>query len=312
MEKIIPILVGPTAVGKTGLSILISKQLPVEIISADSRQIYKKLDIGTAKPDPSIITQVPHHFIDILDPSEYFSSGRFSKLARNTINEIIQRNKIPLIVGGSGLYIKSLVDGIFELEIQDDNIRSSLQKRINSEGPESLYKELKIADPEFASRISPNDRQRIIRGLEVFLITGKKLSALQEEKTAEADFSPLFFGLTLERKKLYDRINKRVDEMLDNGLLVEVLHLKNSGYHTAMNAINTVGYKEVFSYLDNEISYDKMVDLIKRNTRRYAKRQYTWFNKEKRIRWYELKASNSLEDIAEKICAELKRNIYRD
>lgn len=302
MKPIVPIIVGPTGIGKTNLSILLAERLPVEIVSADSRQIYRKLDIGTAKPEKQIRERIPHHFIDIIDPSEYFSSGRFAKLARRTVKQIQRRNKIPLIAGGSGFYVKSLVDGIFEIEIQDHKIRDSLKQRIDSEGAESLHEELRKIDPALALKIKPRDKQRIVRGLEVYIITGKRLSELQERESEPANFEPYFIGLTMERKQLYSRINQRVDKMLDDGLLVEVLYLKNLGYHTGMNALNTVGYKEVFSYLDNDISYDKMVDLIKRNTRRYAKRQYTWFKREDRIQWFDLDRGRSLESLADTIC----------
>ncbi len=307
MKPIVPIIVGPTGIGKTNLSILLAERLPLEIVSADSRQIYRKLDIGTAKPEREIRERIRHHFIDIIDPSEYFSSGRFAKLARRTVKQIQRRDKIPLIAGGSGFYVKSLIDGIFEIEIQDHKIRDSLKQRIDSEGAESLYEELKKIDPALALKIKPRDKQRIVRGLEVYLITGKRLSELQERESEPADFEPYFIGLTMERKQLYNRINLRVDKMLDDGLLVEVLYLKNLGYHSGMNALNTVGYKEVFSYFDNDISYDKMVDLIKRNTRRYAKRQYTWFNREGRIQWFDLDRGLSLESLADTICNTLNR-----
>lgn len=307
MKLTVPIIVGPTGVGKTRLSLILAEDLPIDIISADSRQIYKLLNIGTAKPNKEVLQRIPHHFINILDPSEYFSSGKFAKLARKKIKQIARKNRIPLVVGGSGLYVKSLVDGIFDLEIHDEKIRDSLKQRIRSEGSEALYAELEKVDPALAERITRKDRQRIIRGLEVFIATGKKLSELQEEKTAAADFEPLFIGLTMNRNALYKRINQRVDRMLQEGLLVEVLYLKNLGYHPGMNALNTVGYKEVFSYLDNDISYDEMVDLIKRNTRHYAKRQYTWFNKEERIKWYHINAETTIEDVARMIKPKLNQ-----
>jgi len=311
MKPIVPIIVGPTGIGKTDLSLELAKNLPIEIISADSRQIYKLLDIGTSKPDKEILEQFPHHFIDMLDPSEYFSSGKFSKLARQKINEIRARNRLPLVVGGSGLYVKSLVDGIFDLEIHDYKIRESLKLRLRGEGIAALHAELKKVDPELASRITESDRQRIIRGLEVYIAIGKKLSDLQEKHTVAADFKPYFIGLTMNRQELYRRINDRVDRMFDEGLLVEVLYLKNLGYHSGMNALNTVGYKEVYTYLDNEISYDKMVDLIKRNTRHYAKRQYTWFNREERIHWYSLD-DKTLESIAGELKPRLARMLKKD
>jgi len=300
MKPPVPIIVGPTAIGKTAFSLLLAKIFPSEIVSADSRQIYKMMDIGTAKPETAELKQVKHHFIDLLDPSENFSSGQYSKLARKTISDILKCGNMPIVVGGSGFYIKTLVDGISVLELQDYDIRKSLQQRLVSADIEILYDELKQKDPELARRLKSNDKQRIIRGLEVYYTSGMKLSDLQKEKSVQAPFEPFFIGLTMKRSDLYERINKRVDRMFDMGLLEEVSKLKELGYHKGMNAMNTVGYKEVFSYLDNEISFDEMMRLIKRNSRRYAKRQYTWFNNDKRIRWFSLDTNSSLNEIVDK------------
>jgi tRNA dimethylallyltransferase len=312
MKKIVPIRVGPTGVGKTALSLILAETLPVEIVSADSRQIYKYLDIGTAKPDKDILKRIPHHFIDMLNPEEYFSAGKYSKLARQRIDEIISRNNIPLVVGGSGLYVRALLDGIFELEVRDKKVRASLRNRMGAEGVPALYDELRRCDPEYAQKITPADKQRIIRSLEVYIVTGRKFSSWHEENTETAQFIPVMFGLFMERALLYQEINERVEKMIEDGLLVEVIKLKKMGYSADINALNTVGYKEVFKYIDNQISFEDVVELIKRNSRRYAKRQLTWFNKEKRIVWKEVTDLNSLKDIGKQIVKEYRSSLKID
>jgi tRNA dimethylallyltransferase len=303
------IIVGPTGVGKTHLSLLIERKFraidsfsgKVEIVSADSRQIYRFLDIGTAKPPRDIIKSIPHHFINFLRPEEYFSAGMYSRLARRVIDQIFKRGNVPLVVGGSGLYIKALVDGLFTIDIRDEKIRNSLRNRILREDVKVLYKELAKIDPLLAKKIKPNDKQRIIRGLEVYLVSGHCLSDLQETKSTPANFKSLFYGLNMNRKSLYERINSRVDEMFSNGFLAEVAGLKRKGYSETTNALNTVGYKEALQYMDNAMTYDEMLSLIKRNTRRYAKRQLTWFNNDRRIKWYTLNEEKDYEKIAEMI-----------
>jgi tRNA dimethylallyltransferase len=305
--KIALFLVGPTAVGKTELSVHIARLLPVEIVSADARQVYRQLDIGTAKPDKTILDSAPHHLINFLRPEEYFSAGSYAKVARKIIEQIFERRKTPLIVGGSGLYIKSLIDGIMDLEIRDEKIRTSLRQRLLREGIEKLYADLQEKDPELAAKLKPGDKQRIIRGLEVVLSTGKKLSELLEAPTAAADFTPLIFGLTANRTWLYQRIDARVDTMLERGFLSEVANLKMRGYTLSLNSINSVGYKEVFEYLDNKITYDQMLKLIKKNTRHYAKRQLTWFHKDKRINWIEINQQSDPGEIAESIVRHFRQ-----
>jgi len=311
MSLLVPIIIGPTAIGKTKLSLLLAKHYPAEIISADSRQIYKLMDIGTAKPSAEELKQIKHHFISMLDPSENFSSGQYSKLARSRIDEIHQLMRTAIVVGGSGFYIKALVDGIIELEIEDSDLRDELKKRIAAEGSAKLHMELAKHDPELALRLKMNDRQRILRGLEVFYSSGQKLSELQKKEPEKAAFYPLFIGLTMNREKLYMRINRRVEAMFAKGLLEEVRKLEELGYHKGMNALNTVGYKEVFNYLEDNGSYEEMIELIKRNTRRYAKRQYTWFNNDSRIQWFNLDNYSSFQDLADEchqfIQSKLKR-----
>ena len=305
MSSIVPIIVGPTGVGKTALSVLLAEHFPVEIVSADSRQIYKYMDIGTAKPDKSILKKIPHHFIDILEPNAYYSAGLFAKEARDVIQDILKRKNLPLVVGGSGLYIRALVDGIFESELRDEEMRRLLDEETEQYGLPAMYRRLQRIDPEYAGKISSTDQKRILRALEVWRLSGRKFSELQKE-TQKAEFEAAFFGLTTDRSLLYTRINQRVDRMLANGLLEEVQRLKEAGYTADLNALNTVGYKEVFAHLNKRLSYDEMVEQIKRNTRRYAKRQLTWFRQDKRIHWMDVHSMNDLERIAEQIVRQIK------
>ncbi|MHB2156239.1 tRNA (adenosine(37)-N6)-dimethylallyltransferase MiaA [Calditrichota bacterium GD2] len=301
MKRVVHFIVGPTAIGKTFLSALLAEKIKVEIISADSRQIYRFMDIGTAKPEAEFRRQVTHHFIDIRDPDEYYSAGLFGKEARTTIANIFARGRVPLVVGGSGFYIKALVDGIFELDAKDEKIRQQLNERLERDGLRALYDDLKKIDPGYAAKISPNDRQRILRSLEVYFVTGKPFSYFHQQKPEAADFKPVFWGLDMERKALYQRINERVDQMLTEGLLDEVKTLLEKGYSPQLNALNTVGYKEAIAYLQNRLSYEEMAEQIKRNTRRYAKRQLTWFRADQRIQWTRVDSPETFRELAKKI-----------
>jgi len=305
LNNIVPVILGPTASGKTALSLLLAKELKGEIISADSRQFYKYMNIGTAKIRPEEQAGISHHFIDILEPDEYYSAGMFAGDAREKISNLQQKRICPIVVGGSGLYIKALTEGIFEFDADFEPIRKILLERVNTEGLQTLYAELKACDPAYAAKVSSNDKQRITRALEVFLATGRTLTDWHNEKTTKADFEPFFIGLTMERKILYERINKRVDKMIADGLIEEVKALQENGFTSEMNALNTVGYKEVFSYLAEELNRSEMIELIKRNTRRYAKRQMTWFKTNQSIRWHSIQTPNDLSKLAKKILTDL-------
>ena len=300
-EKWIIVILGPTGVGKTDLSIQISKKFPVEIISADSRQLYKYLDIGTAKPSESVLKMVPHHFINMLNPDQYYSAGRFGRDARRKIEEIFERQKVPLVVGGSGLYVKALMEGFFEGELRNDNIRKSLQKRLEQEGSQPLYQDLLKIDEVTARRLHPHNGKQIMRALEVYLRTGELLSELQKKKMPAPDFQSLKFGLLKERQQLYEGIDRRVDQMFADGLLAEVARILEMDYDKSMNSLNTVGYKEVIRYIEGKIDYETCVNLIKRNSRRYAKRQLTWFRPEEDIRWYKIEKAEQFPGIASEI-----------
>ena len=283
------LIVGPTAVGKTQMAIELSEIFSsIEVISADSRQIFKHMNIGTAKPSIEELQSVPHHFIDIKNPDGNFNAGDFGIQGRSIFFKLIEEGKIPIVVGGSGLYIRSLVDGLFQGEVRNNAIKKALQKRIESEGLEKLYKELKQFDPEAAQKIHENDQQRIIRALEVWEITGEPISKLRKELKTKINLHPLFIGLNRNREKLYKIINDRVDLMIKHGLIEEVKALRAKGFHSSFQSQKTVGYQEIHNYLNGFIDEIKAIELIKRNTRRFAKRQLTWFNQDKRINWFHI------------------------
>lgn len=294
MNNTVIAVVGPTCSGKTGVGIALSRLVDGEIVSADSRQIYKLIDIGTAKPTPRERRQVPHHLVDIVSLDEDISAGTFCRLAREAIGEIFSRNRVPLLVGGSGLYIRSVIDGLFDAPEVDDETREGLRKRLKSEGAEKLLEELKRVDPVAAKGLLPQNYKRILRALEVYYVSGKPISVLRAERTSTPDFKTLQFGLSLERKELYRRIEKRVDDMIEAGLIDEVKELLRRGFDPNINSLQTVGYKEAIGYIRGKLRFEDMVALIKMNTRRYAKRQMTWFRKDTRIIW--VQADNRTAD----------------
>ncbi|MCU0644451.1 MAG: tRNA (adenosine(37)-N6)-dimethylallyltransferase MiaA [bacterium] len=302
MKKRVPIIVGPTAVGKTGLSLLFARRLEhVEIISADSRQVYRLMNIGTAKPTPQELSLVPHHFIDIKNPDEYYSAGKFGREARQKIDELFRDNIQPLVVGGSGLYIRALVDGFFEKQISDSLVKARLKQELNEKGSAFLHERLRAIDPISAERLHPNDGHRIVRALEVYDLADVPLSSLQQQESQQANFEPVFIGLNMEREKLYRIIEARVDRMIENGLVAEIEQLISLGYHSNLNAMQTVGYREVFDYFDSKYDFDEMIRLIKQRSRNYAKRQLTWFRKDTRIRWLSVDEFQDLNELCDEI-----------
>lgn len=297
-NPIVLAIVGPTASGKTPLSLSLARQLNAEIISADSRQIYRSLNIGTAKPTSEELSSIKHHFIDILDPDEEYSAGQFGIDARAKITELLSFGKTPLIVGGSGLYLRAIIDGFFEGPGRDDEVRKELEERLEREGRESMYQSLLKADPDSALRADPSKVRRIIRALEVLKLTGKPMSVAQKELSSNVGYEVLQIGLEWPRSSLYDRINKRVDRMMESGLLEEVKSLLMQGYDLRCNSLNTVGYREIIDALASGHSIDEAVELIKRNTRQYAKRQLTWFRADKRIEWMPIEGDMDIDQIA--------------
>lgn len=290
------VLTGPTAVGKTAISIELAKKMDAEIVSADSRQIYRHMNIGTAKPTEKEQQGIVHHFIDYILPDEKFSAGSFGNEARIRITELRRNNRNVVVTGGSGLYLRALLYGMVSFDLKDDSIREDLKNQLKLEGLQKLYETLQIVDPAFAEQLSPNDTQRILRGLEVFQMSGEKLSDLQKEEETPAPFPYIQIGLNMDRTILYQRINQRVEHMFEIGLIDEVQDLIARGYLNT-NALNAVGYKEVIQYLNKEISYQQMVELTQRNSRRYAKRQFTWFRKDTNIHWLDLPDENIVEKI---------------
>jgi tRNA dimethylallyltransferase len=282
------LLVGPTAVGKTGLSLEIAQTLGGEIVSADSRQIYRYMDIGTAKPTFDERAVVPHHFIDTKDPDELYSAGEYGRDARAVIQDLLQKDIVPVVVGGSGFYIRALVDGLFAPEISDHEVKEKWRRRLVTKGREAVFAELERVDPRTAERLHINDTQRIVRALEVYELTGKPISQFQEGQEEPADFEPVFIGLERDRSELVQRIEQRVDLMMDQGLMQEVQALLEKGYSPDVNALATVGYQEVVAYLQGEYDFDEMVERIKIHTRQYSKRQMTWFRRDLRVNWLNL------------------------
>lgn len=274
-------LEGPTASGKTELAILLAKELGSEIISADSRQVYRYLDIGTAKPSVEQLQQVKHHLISIIDPSESYNAGRFCADAGNIIEDLNSRGIIPIVCGGTGLYVSSLLTGLFPEIKMDKDIRANLIKRMNQEGLASLFEELKKIDPDFAFRISSNDKQRILRGLEVYYATGIPITKHWKNQTSHNRYHTFRILLQPPREILYPRINNRIQQMIDSGLLNEIEHLFKLGYTPLSPGSNTLGYKEFLPYFLESAPLNQCISLAAQHTRNYAKRQYTWYRKYK-------------------------------
>ena len=301
------VLVGPTASGKTEVALQLAGILDGDIISADSRQIFKYLDIGTAKPSVEQRRTVRHYFVDELPPDADFNAGEFGIRGRTVIEQILSGGKTPIVVGGSGLYVVSLIDGFFGGPGADKEYRDRLEKKVALGRVTDLIEELRVVDPEAAGKADPTKPRRIIRALEVHHVTGKPLSQLHRENRIEVNFEPRLYGLEWERRVLYERINRRCEEMITGGLLREVERLERRGYTDALNALNTVGYVEVFAYRRGEISYEEMLRLFKQNSRRYAKRQLTWFRRDPRVRWMKMSPDYSAAEIALEI-AQLFRS----
>ncbi len=297
MGRQVIVIAGPTCSGKTSIGIKLAKVLKGEVISADSRQIYKYLNIGTAKPTKEEMNGVKHHLIDFLEPDDDYNVSLFEEDSLSIINDLLNKNIQPIIVGGSGLYIKAVTEGIFEGAETDEQLRLSLKRRMEDLGAQALLNELKIVDPESAAKMLPTNHKRIIRALEVFYLTGKTISSLQKEYKRESDYTFIKFMLNYERESLYKRIEKRVDKMIEFGLVEEVKKIVSLEFDRNLNALNTVGYKEIFDYLDNFINLETAVELIKRNTRRYAKRQFTWFNGQKDFVKIDIDDNTNLDEV---------------
>ncbi len=279
------VLCGPTASGKTSLAVRLAEHLSIEIVSADSRQVYRHMDIGTAKPLPEELAAAPHHLIDVADPDDNFTASDFSRLGRQALCGIRERGRLPVIVGGTGLYIHALLHGLVDVPGADNNLRAELLHE-ESQGEGTLYARLLGVDPVLAQRLAPNDLVRIVRGLEVYFLSGRRLSEVQAEHAGrKPPFRVVTLGLTMPREDLYRRIDQRVCQMLKDGLVQEVEALLVNGYSAASKAMQTIGYREIVQHLRGNLALEEAVRLIQRDSRRYAKRQLTWFNKVKSIIW---------------------------
>lgn len=296
-SKTLVVIVGPTAIGKTALAIQVAQHFKTEIISADSRQFFREMEIGTAKPDAVELNAAKHHFINSHSVKELFSTGDFELQALKVIDHIFVNHDVAVMVGGSGLYINAVINGLDEMPDIDLQIRSKLNHQFETEGLESIQKQLREFDPEYFEKVDHNNPQRMIRGLEVFLSTGKKLSSMLSATKKERPFNVIKIGLNTDRNILYNRINERVDKMIETGLLKEVESLSE---FRNLNALNTVGYSEIFDYLDKKISLEEAILSIKQNTRRFAKRQLTWFRRDDEINWFEPNQTEAVVNLIDK------------
>ncbi len=289
-ENTVICIVGSTATGKSGLAIELAKILDGEIVSADSMQIYRGFTVGTAKVMSDEMQGIPHHLIDIIAPDATFSVAEYCEYAQKAIDDILRRRKVPVLVGGTGLYIDSLMSGISFDEMQiDEDYRESLVRLAQDKGNDAVWQQLSEIDPVSAQALHPNNLRRVIRALEIHHITGQPFSVYAKQARGEAPYSVVYIGLRYrDRQKLYNRIDQRVDEMMENGLLDELRNLIEQGVPTNCQAFQAIGYKELIPVLDGERILDEAIELIKRNSRRYAKRQYTWFKRNSDIHWIDV------------------------
>ncbi|GGM22049.1 tRNA dimethylallyltransferase [Paraliobacillus quinghaiensis] len=305
MKQPVISVVGPTAVGKTALSVEIAKRFNGEVISGDSMQIYKGMDIGTAKVTSEEKAGIPHYLLDIKTPDQNFSVADFQSEVRHHINKISKRGKLPIIAGGTGLYIlAALYDYQFADDKRDDTYHEKIEREIEEQGIEVVYRRLEQIDPEQAKKIHPNNIRRVIRALEVYDRTGVTMTEHHASQSETSPYDPIIIGLEMDRELLYNRINQRVDLMIESGLIDEVFDFYNQGLENSQ-AMKAIGYKEFIPYFKGTQSLDETISLLKRNSRRYAKRQFTWFKNKMDVHWYEVnpeekdkKFQNILDDLA--------------
>ena len=295
LKKTLITIVGPTAIGKTALAIEIARQYNTEIISADSRQFFREMNIGTAKPTEEELSQVKHHFINSNSVKDEISVGSFEKEAIATIENLFLTHDVLVMVGGSGLYINAVLYGFDDIPTADVDLREQLNQQFQEKGISNLQEMLKVLDPVYYAQVDIHNQQRIIRGLEVCISTGKPFSSFRNTEQKQRSFDHIIIGLNTDREKLYERINQRVDLMVKNGLIDEV---KSLTAYKSFNALKTVGYSEIFDYLDGNFTLETAIEKIKLNTRHFAKRQVTWFKKYPQIFWFEL---NQFEKIQSKL-----------
>lgn len=305
------VIVGPTAVGKTRLSVFLAKKLNTEIISADSMQIYKKMDIGTAKVEKKYQREIKHHMIDIVEPDDNYNVEQFRNTCLDLIMKINNSGRVPIVVGGTGLYVNSLTHKLeFNTIKSDDTIRIELEQFVEKNGEKKLHKMLEKIDLKSSLNIHMNNVRRVIRAIEVFKLTGKKFSEINDKfDRYNEDLDFYIIGLNDDRAILYDRINKRVDKMFDDGFLAECKYIYELTNENSQS-IQAIGYREAFMYLNNKISYSDMISLIKQNSRKYAKRQLTWFRQDDRINWLNLDQFDKFEDLEQKSLLNVKEWLY--
>ncbi|MDE5412878.1 tRNA (adenosine(37)-N6)-dimethylallyltransferase MiaA [Alkalihalobacterium chitinilyticum] len=299
MKEKLVVIVGPTAVGKTKMGIELAKRFNGEIISGDSMQIYKEMDIGTAKVTIEEMDGIPHHLIDIKEPTEPFSVAEFKGYVQPLIKSLNAQGKLPFIVGGTGLYINSVIqDYNFADTSTDFKFREEMEKFVEEHGVEQLHQQLRVVDPVSYNAIHPNNYRRVIRALEVLKLTGKTLSEYQQTQTKESPYDYVFIGLTMDRDVLYKRINDRVDLMIEQGLIEEAYRLYNHGVRECQS-VQAIGYKEIYEYIEGKVTKEEAIEILKRNSRRYAKRQYTWFRNKADVHWFNMTNANFNEKIIE-------------
>ena len=310
MKKIpLIILTGPTAVGKTDLSIELAKDLNAEIISADSMQIYEYMDIGSAKVTKEEMNGIPHYMIDEVKPDFKFSVSEFKLRSEKYIDDIIKKNKLPLVTGGTGLYINSLIYNMdFAKSDANNELREALRLELEENGIDYMHEKLRSLDEESANRIHKNNTKRVIRALEVCL-SGEKMNDFSKDLKLNDKYEPIIVVLNRERDHLYKRINKRVDIMFEKGLINEVKNLLNMGYSKDLISMQGIGYKEIIKYLDGEYTYDEAIEIIKRDSRRYAKRQITWFKRYKSAKWFNLDEYNDFNMLEKDVLTYIENKI---
>ncbi|MCL6612640.1 MAG: tRNA (adenosine(37)-N6)-dimethylallyltransferase MiaA [Peptococcaceae bacterium] len=301
------VITGPTATGKSEVGVMVAERAGGEVVSADSMLIYRGMDIGTAKPTRAEMRGIPHHMIDIVEPEQDYSVALFQEQARAVINEIHERRKLPVLVGGTGLYIRAVVDDYdFGGAGGDKSLREKFLKEAMEYGPEYLHRRLAEVDPAAASRLHPQNLRRVIRALEVYHLTGRPISSYHRIHQSGPLYNLFMFGLIMKRDRLYRRIEQRVDRMIEAGLVDEVRRLLRRGLTLEHNSMRGLGYKEIAAYLQGMLSLEEAVDVLKRNTRRFAKRQLTWFRRDTRIKWYDLDDYGGPEAVVEEIAGRLE------
>lgn len=304
----IAVLVGPTACGKTDTAIELAKGLEGEIISADSMQIYREMHIGTAKPKKEEMQGIPHHLMDCVNPDDEYSVAEFKEAALKAIEDMINRGKQPVVAGGTGLYINGLtLPWGFRQKDSDEGVREQLEAEAREQGKEALYQKLLAVDPITAASIHPNNLKRVIRAYEIYMVTGKPKSYFDAMAAKEElPYTYVMMGILMDRAQLYERINRRIDIMVENGLIDEIRTLLDKGYTEDLISMKAIGYKEIFPYIRGEMSLDEALYILKRDTRHFAKRQLTWFRKDKRIRWFSAEAYADKKAMASDMMAYFK------